>query len=164
MHTPIPVPALCASESLRESLHVRPDDHPAIKPITAAIIDSSVKIHQDLGPGLLESVYQEVLAASLSRRGFEIRTEVPIAFEYEGLRIDHGFRVDILVAKRVVLEIKSVEALAPVHLKQLLTYLRLTELPVGLLLNFGAAVMKDGIRRVVNSDAGSRLQCDNHAT
>ncbi len=118
--------------------------------VTGAIVDAAMKIHVDLGPGLLESVYEAVLAKALERRGLSVERQKPVRFEYDGLIFEEGFRVDLLVASRVVVELKSVETLAPVHGKQLLTYLRLLGLPVGLLINFGAPTLKAGIHRVVN--------------
>ena len=119
--------------------------------ITGAIVDASLKIHRDLGPGLLESVYEVVLAQSLEAQGLNVKRHVAVDFEYRGMTFHEGFRVDLLVAHRVVVELKSVEHLAPVHYKQLLTYLRLLRLPVGLLINFGAPTLKEGLHRVVNN-------------
>jgi GxxExxY protein len=118
--------------------------------ISAIIVDTAVGIHRRLGPGLLESVYLAILAHELTKRGFQAATEVSVPVEWDGLKIDIGFRADLIVEKLVVVELKSVEAIAPVHKKQLLTYLRLTKLRLGLLLNSGAALMKDGIHRVAN--------------
>jgi len=118
--------------------------------ITAEIVDAAVKLHRALGPGLLESVYEAVLTRDLERRGLAVEAQKPVAFDYDGLRFSEGFRVDLLVASQVVVEIKSVEGLLPVHHKQLLTYLRLMNLPVGLLINFGAPTIKEGLRRIVN--------------
>lgn len=129
--------------------------------ITSAIVDAAIKIHIDLGPGLLESVYETVLANALQKRGFEVERQKVIQFVYDGILFDEGFRVDLLVAGRVIVELKSVEKLAPVHSKQLLTYLRLMNLHVGLLINFGAATLKEGLHRIVNnlpSSASSRLR------
>ena len=119
--------------------------------ITGAIVDTAMKIHMELGPGLLESVYEVVLARSLDKRGFLVERQKIVHFEYDGLEFDEGFRTDLVVDGRVIVEIKSLEVLAPVHSKQLLTYLRLTKLPVGLLINFGAATLKEGLHRVVNN-------------
>jgi GxxExxY protein len=119
--------------------------------ITGAIVDAAIKIHQDLGPGLLESVYEAVLARALERRGLRIERQKIIRFEYDGMVFEEGFRTDLLVEGCVVVELKSVEKLAPVHGKQLLTYLRLMNLPVGLLINFGAATVKEGLQRIVNN-------------
>jgi len=118
--------------------------------ITGHIVDAAVKLHQGLGPGLLESVYEVVLARDLARRGLRVERQRVIAFEYDGMRFDEGLRVDLLVEGRVVVELKSVERLLPVHKKQVLTYIRLLELPVGLLINFGAPVLKDGLHRIVH--------------
>ena len=118
--------------------------------VTGAIIDASLTIHRDLGPGLLESVYEAVLARALERRGLRVARQQAVRFEYDGLVFEEGFRADLVVEGWVVVEIKSVERLAPVHGKQLLTYLRLMHLRVGLLMNFGAPTLKDGLRRVVN--------------
>ncbi len=126
-----------------------------IERITAEIVDAAVRLHRELGPGLLESVYERVLAASLSRAGLQIDRQVPVSFEFEGMRFDDAFRVDLLVEKSIVVELKSTMQLAPVYGKQVLTYLRLMNLEVGLLLNFGQATMKEGIRRIVNSHPSS---------
>lgn len=119
--------------------------------ITGAVVDAAIQIHRELGPGLLESVYEAILARSLEKRGLQIERQRPVRFEYDGMAFEDGFRVDLFVEQRVVVELKSVERLAPVHSKQLLTYLRLMNLPVGLLINFGAAYLKDGLHRVVNN-------------
>ena len=118
--------------------------------ITGAVVDAAVNIHKELGPGLLESVYEIVLARALERRGFRVERQKPIRFEYDGMVFEEGFRTDLLIESRVVVELKSVEKLAPVHSKQLLTYLRLMHLPVGLLINFGGATLKEGLHRIVN--------------
>jgi len=119
--------------------------------ITAAIVDAALKIHMELGSGLLESVYEVVLARALEKRGFHVERQKVIRFEYDGMVFEEGFRTDLLVEGRVVVELKSVEKLAPVHSKQVLTYLRLMNLPVGLLINFGAATLKEGLHRIVNN-------------
>ena len=119
--------------------------------ITGAIVDTAMKIHIDLGPGLLESVYEMVLAKSLQKRGYTVERQKPITFEYDGILFEEGFRVDLLVENQVIIELKSVEKLNPVHSKQLLTYMRSMNLPVGFLMNFGAATLKEGLHRVVNS-------------
>ena len=129
--------------------------------ITGAVVDAAMKIHMDLGPGLLESVYEAVLARALERRGLQVERQKVIRFEYDGMVFDEGFRTDLLVEGRVIVELKSVEKLAPVHSKQLLNYLRLMNLPVGLLINFGSATLKEGLHRIVNkplSSASSRLR------
>jgi len=119
--------------------------------ITGAIVDSAMQIHKRLGPGLLESVYEAVLASSLVKRGFRIERQKSISFECDDMIFENAFRIDLLVDDRVIVEIKSVEQLAAVHSKQLLTYLRLTDMQVGLLINFGGGTLKEGIRRIVNS-------------
>ena len=127
----------------------------SINDITAAIVDAALQIHKDLGPGLLESVYEAVLAKKLEARGLRVERQKPLRFEYDGLVFDEGFRMDLLVADHVVVELKSVEQLAPVHKKQLLTYVKLARKPVGLLINFGGAMLKDGIVRVINAPEDS---------
>lgn len=118
---------------------------------TREIIDAALKIHEALGPGLLESVYQVVLARVLERRGLFVETNRGLPFEFDGMKFTHGLAVDILVDQRVVVELKSVEKLAPVHFKQVLAYLRLLDLRVGLLINFGGATLKEGLHRIVNN-------------
>lgn len=118
--------------------------------ITGKILDCSMKIHQDLGPGLLESVYENILTEKLKNAGLKVEVQKPISFTYDGIEIDNGFRVDLLVEDKVVVELKSVEALSPVHHKQLLTYLKILHLQVGLLINFGAPTLKQGFHRIVN--------------
>jgi len=134
--------------------------------ITGAIIDSAMKIHIDLGPGLLESVYEIVLAKTLEKRGFLVERQKPIRFEYDGIQFEEAFRMDLLVENCVIVEIKSLERTAPVHSKQLLTYLRLAHLPVGLLINFGSATLKEGLHRIVNNlppSASPRLRVNQAA-
>jgi GxxExxY protein len=118
--------------------------------VTAAIVDAAVRMHQELGPGLLESVYEEILAYELTTRGVRVVRQAPVPVVYRGLRFEIGFRADLLVESLVVVELKSVAEISPAHRKQIQTYVRLMNLRVGLLLNFGAALMKDGIVRVVN--------------
>lgn len=124
-----------------------------VNEITRVIVDAAYGIHRRLGPGLLESVYEALLAQALEKRGLSVRRQAYIPFEYDGLRFEDGLRVDLLVGGLVVVELKSVEKLAPVHRKQVLTYLRVLDLPVGLLINFGAPTFKEGIRRVANTFA-----------
>lgn len=118
--------------------------------ITGAIVDAALQMHRDLGPGLLESVYAAILARELERRGLRIERQKVIRFEYQGMVFEEGFRVDLFVEHRVIVEVKSVERLARQHAKQLLTYLKLTNTPVGLLINFGAPTLREGLRRMVN--------------
>ncbi|MFL6374269.1 MAG: GxxExxY protein [Pyrinomonadaceae bacterium] len=118
--------------------------------IAKQIVDSAFRVHKSLGPGLLENVYQAALAYELTNRGLKIQLERGIPAEYEGVRLEVGFRADIIVENKVIIECKSVEALAPVHSKILLTYLRLADMRLGLLINFNVELVKDGIRRVVD--------------
>ena len=124
-----------------------------INRITGEIVDTAYRIHSELGPGLLETVYETVLERALARRGLRVERQKRISFEFDGMRFEDAFCVDLLVEDRVVVELKSVEKLAPVHAKQVLTYLRLLDLPIGLLINFGAARIKDGIQRIANPRA-----------
>jgi len=114
------------------------------------IVDAAYQIHVRLGPGLLESVYVRILKYELEKRGLHVEKEVGVSFTYDGLTFDEGFRADLIVNRKVIVEIKSVEHTHPVHKKQLLTYLKLTNLKLGLLVNFGAATVKEGITRIVN--------------
>ena len=119
-------------------------------PISKEIVDAAFKIHTTLGPGLLESVYEVVLTHELKKRGLRVDRQLPVAIEYDGIRFDEGFRLDLLVEDKVIVEIKSVEGLTNVHKKQLLTYLRLKNLKLGLLINFNEEVIRTGITRIVN--------------
>jgi len=114
------------------------------------VVDAAVQVHRALGPGLLETVYEVVLARELEKRGLRVERQVPVPILYGGLRFEEGFRADIIVEGKVILELKSVEQLSKVHSKQVLTYLKLKGLQLGYLLNFGANLMKDGIERIVN--------------
>lgn len=127
----------------------------AIDDITRDVIGVAMQMHRELGPGLLESVYEMVLAAKLVRMGYRVDRQKPIDIHYDGLILEAAFRIDILVDDRLILEIKSAEQIHKVHAKQLLTYLRLTRQPVGLILNFGTEMMRDGIRRLVNNHQDS---------
>ena len=118
--------------------------------IAKIIVDAALRVHRTLGPGLLESVYQAALSYELQKRGLEVIQQLGLPVRYEGVKLDIGFRVDLMVGDKVVIEIKSVEALAAVHKKQLETYLRLMDLRLGLLINFNVELIKDGIQRVVN--------------
>ena len=118
--------------------------------VARQIVDAAYKIHSTLGPGLLESAYQAILVYELQRRGLQIEAETQMPVVYEGIRLDIGYRADLIVEDKVIVELKSVEQIAPVHKKQLLTYLRLADKRLGLLINFGAPLIKDGITRIVN--------------
>lgn len=114
------------------------------------VVDAAVHVHRALGPGLLETVYEIVLARELQRRGLHVERQVPVPILYEGMCFEEGFRADIIVEAKVILELKSLEHINKVHAKQLFTYLKLRGLKLGFVLNFGASLMKDGIERVVN--------------
>ena len=118
--------------------------------IAKTIINAAMTVHKRLGPGLLESVYEKTLAYELIKRGLEVKIQVPVPIRYDGMVFEDAFRADLIVEGKVIVELKSVETVQPVHKKQLLTYLRLADKRLGLLINFGAALLKDGISRVVN--------------
>jgi GxxExxY protein len=119
--------------------------------VAGQIVDAAFKIHSALGPGLFESVYERVLVYELRKRGLQVLNQHPVAIAYEILRIDEAFKADLIVENLVMVELKSVEAIAPIHKKQLLTYLRLSGMRLGLLINFNVDYIKDGISRVVNN-------------
>lgn len=132
-----------------------------LEELSAVVVDAAFHLHQGLGPGLLESVYEAVLAQSLIRRGLLVERQKSVSFEFDGIRFDDGLRIDLLVNGQLVVELKSVENLAPVHSKQVLTYLRLINQPLGLLINFGCATFKEGCKRIVNNHtafSSSRLR------
>lgn len=118
--------------------------------ISREIVDSAIAIHSALGPGLLESAYEAALAHELSSRGFQVDRQVALPLVYKGLRLEKGYRLDMLVGRRVVVEVKCIGAIHDVHVKQVLTYLRLSDLRIGLILNFRVRLMKEGIKRVVD--------------
>ena len=118
--------------------------------IAAVIVDAAYRVHSALGPGLMETVYEVALEHDLKKRGCHVKRQEPVRVEYDGIKFEEGFRADLIVNDCVIVELKSIETLAPVHMKQLLTYLRLTGMKLGLLINFGAPLIKDGIFRVVN--------------
>ena len=118
--------------------------------IGSIIVDSALDLHRNLGPGLLETVYEVTLARALERRGLGVQRQVAVPIEYQGETFSEGFRADLIVEKLVIVELKSIERVTPAHKKQLLTYLRLTDLKLGYLLNFGEALMRDGITRTIN--------------
>jgi GxxExxY protein len=121
------------------------------------VVDAAIKVHRALGPGLLESVYEAVLARELTLRGLKVERQKPVPIEYEELHFDEGFRADIIVEGKVILELKAVEQLHRVYYRQLFTHLKLMGLKLGYLLNFGAAMMKEGICRIVNGLDDERL-------
>ncbi len=118
--------------------------------ISGAVVDAAFQIHSQLGPGLLETVYEVLLAHALQKRGMSVQRQTPVPIVFDGVRFEEGFRADLIVDNLIIVELKSVEALSRVHGKQLLTYLKLMNLRLGLLINFGAFRLKDGIHRVVN--------------
>ncbi|MDR0448585.1 MAG: GxxExxY protein [Treponema sp.] len=119
--------------------------------IGSLIVDTAVHIHKELGSGLLESVYEVILSKFLAQKGLHVQRQVSIPIEFGGEYFDEGFRVDIFVEGKVIIELKSVEKITAAHKKQLLTYLKLTRTKLGFILNFGAAIMKEGIDRIVNN-------------
>ena len=116
------------------------------------VVDCAVRLHKELGPGLLETVYEVLLAQQLQNRGLRVERQVPVPIEFHGVRFEEGFRADIIVEDKVILELKSVESTTRAHKKQVLTYLRLTGMKLGYLLNFGEPLMKDGISRILNGE------------
>lgn len=118
--------------------------------VSGAVIETAIEIHRKLGPGLLESVYQAILAHELAKRGLRVQREVAIPVQWDGVRLDVGFRADLIVEGKVLVELKSLEAVLPVQKKTVLTHLRLLDKRLGLLINFGAVLLKDGVHRVVN--------------
>jgi GxxExxY protein len=124
-----------------------------IEELVRIAIDCGFHIHKELGPGLLESVYEMLLAERLSRSGYMVERQKLLPVEFDGLKLPEGYRVDLLVDGKLIIEVKSVERIAPVHSKQLLTYIRLARQPVGLLMNFGGATFREGLQRIVNGPA-----------
>jgi GxxExxY protein len=122
-----------------------------IDEISGDVIGAAMAIHRELGPGLLESVYETILASKLSRLGYEVEQQKALELVYEDMHFPAAFKIDLLVDQRLIVELKSVERLQPIHSKQLLTYLRLMKLPVGLLVNFGCDTLNEGVKRVVNN-------------
>ena len=122
---------------------------PEMERVATAVVDSAFKIHSRLGPGLLESAYRTVMVYELRKRGFEVAFEVPVPVIYDEVKLDAGYRLDLLVNQCVIVEIKAVEKLIPVHEAQLLTYLKLTNIRLGFLINFNTKLIKDGIKRMV---------------
>ena len=118
--------------------------------VSKIVVDAALKVHRALGPGLLESVYEITLAHELRSRGLEVQRQLSIPIRYENIVFDEGFRADLVVEQKVIIEIKSLEAVGRVHKKQVLTYLRLADMRLGLLINFGAELIRDGVTRLVN--------------
>jgi GxxExxY protein len=126
--------------------------------IAKIVVDVAFKMHSSLGPGLLESVYEVVFYHELRKRRLGVERQVAVSIVYDGIKFEEGFRADLIVEDKVIIEIKSVEDLAPVHKKQLLTYLKLKDKRLGLLINFGAALIKDGISRVANGMPDEKVE------
>lgn len=151
-----------SEEDSREGAKTRKN----VEELSAIVVDCAYKLHVEIGPALLESVYEVVLAKMLDQRGLQVRRQVPVPIQILGLKFDEGFRADLIVDESLLVELKSVENLAPVHTKQVLTYLRLLKMPLGLLINFGAATFKEGVKRVVDNRqdfASSRLRVNQSA-
>lgn len=144
MKTPYRDKNLSAFGSSREPIPAE------LEAIAKDVVDASMNLHMQLGPGLLESVYTVLLEKKLTERGYRVEREKPIPLVFEGVNFEMGFRADLIINSCFIVELKSVEKLAPVHAKQLLTYLKLTKTRLGLLINFGEEVLKNGIKRVVN--------------
>ncbi len=122
------------------------------KEIGKIVVDASITVHKALGPGLFENVYEIALTHELKKHGLNIERQVPVSIEYDGIKFDEGFRADIIIENKVILELKSIESVTKAHKKQVLTYLRLTGCKLGFLLNFGESLMKDGIERIINGE------------
>jgi GxxExxY protein len=129
-------------------------DPERLEELARVVVDCGYQLHRALGPGLLESAYELLFCAELRARGLSFECQLPVPIEHRGVLIENAFRADILVEGCLLIELKSTEAHAPVHAKQLLTYLRLMKLPLGLLINFGTASYKDGVRRIANDYYG----------
>ena len=125
-----------------------------IEKLATVAVDCGYHLHREIGPGLLESVYELLLCESLIERGLKVERQVSVPIKFKGIVIDNAFRADIIVERTLVIELKSTETHAPVHAKQLLTYIRLLDMPLGLLMNFGAATFKEGIKRLANQYYG----------
>jgi iron complex transport system substrate-binding protein len=130
-----------------------------VEEISAVVVDAAFQLHKDLGPGLLETVYEVVLARLLVQRGLSVERQKPVLIEYAGIQFEEGFRADLIVDGKLLVELKSVENLLPVHAKQVLTYLRLLRMPLALLINYGAATFKEGVKRIVNQHTSFVSSC-----
>jgi GxxExxY protein len=141
----------CNTEEIDREQALHPGDEKAsANRITGEIIGAAIEVHKVLGPGLLESAYEECLCHELGLRGVAFERQVPLPLEYKGITLDCGYRLDLIVEDHVIVELKSVNKIDPIHEAQLLTYLRLKRERLGLIINFNAAVLKDGVRRIVN--------------
>lgn len=119
--------------------------------ISYTVIGAAVSLHKTVGPGLLESAYENALAYDLRAKGLDVKQQVPMPFIYKEVKMDIGYRIDLIIENKIIVEVKSVEALAPVHYAQVLTYLKLSDKKLGLLINFNSKVLKDNIHRIANS-------------
>jgi GxxExxY protein len=138
-----------------------------IEDLSSIVIDCGYHLHVDLGPGLLESAYEAIFKAILREKGLKVDRQVPIKIRYRNIILEEGFRADLLIENKLLIELKSLEKMSAVHGKQVLTYLRLLNLPMALLINFGAPTFKEGVRRVVNNHqdfASSRLRVNKNVT
>jgi GxxExxY protein len=122
-----------------------------VETLASKVIDTALSVHVDVGPGLLESVYEQLLANRLRLQGLTVDRQLSVGAKIDGLDFPDAFRIDLLVESKLLVEIKSIEKLAPIHAKQTLTYLRLMQLPLGLLINFGGITLKEGLKRIVNN-------------
>ena len=136
--------------NLRDLEEKLPEPDPALDAAARALVDAAMEVHRVMGPGFLESVYEEALGVELSLRGIPFRRQVPISLDYKGIPVGHA-RLDLLVADRLVIELKAVDTLAAVHWAQLLSYLKATKLTLGLLINFNVPVIRQGIKRVIRT-------------
>jgi len=132
------------SQSDTEKYNIRPME---LNEITKAVIGCAIEVHRNLGPGLLESAYEECLIFELVKKGLEIEKQKPVPVVYKDIKLDYGYRIDILVENSVIIELKAIDAINPVHEAQILTYMRFANKPIGLLINFNVKVLKDGLRR-----------------
>ena len=139
------------AESAENAEMIKDSDGSRLNRITETIIGASIDVHRELGPGLLESAYEACLAYEVADRGLRVERQKQLPIEYRGVKLDAGYRLDLFVEGIVVVEIKAVESISPIHKAQLLSYLRLSGCSVGLLINFNVKVLKDGVTRVVNN-------------
>lgn len=121
-----------------------------IEALARTVVDCGYHLHREIGPGLLESVYQAMMIASIRERGLQVASEVSVPIRYKGVVIDKAFKADLIIENKLLIELKSTERTSSVHAKQVLTYLRLLQMPLGLLMNFGQSTFKDGLQRIVN--------------
>ena len=135
-------------------VEISPQEAQELEHLAKVTVDVALQIHRDLGPGLLESVYETLLARGIEKRGSKAERQVPIRFVYDGVEFPNGFRADILVEGRLIVEVKAVEQTVGAHVKQLITYVQLAKMPLGLLLNFGTPLLRMGMKRVVNYPRG----------